>query len=85
MLGIQPADTSMLTGVWSYCTGVIVWGGGISSGTLHWLDMTSTSRYSKSEQYLKWKSMEKEVLFPNLMGGLPPTRGHYSVTNGKRE
>lgn len=57
MLGIQTGDTSMLAGVWGCCVMKMFGVGGISSGTLYWLKMTWTSRYSRSEQYLKWKEM----------------------------
>ena len=36
MLGIQPGDTSMMAGL-GLLYGENVYGGGISSGTLHWL------------------------------------------------
>ena len=66
MFGIRPGDNKHA--VWGL--GLLyegnVWGGGASSGALHWLEMTTTSRYSKTEQHFKWKSVEKDVLVPNL-------------------
>lgn len=65
MLGVQPGDTSMMAGL-GLLYGGNVYGGGISSGTLHWLE-TSTSRYSKSD--FMWKSLKKDCAGSQPLGG----------------
>ena len=64
MLGIQPSETSMMAG-FGLLYGGNVYGGGISSGTLHWLE-TSTSRYSQSD--FMWKSMKKDCASSQPLG-----------------